>query len=467
MRRRNLAHDGTTAVAALVLVLGAAAAACSGANDDPSIVDRDASTPARTAADAAPAPVVVTADAGAADATTEAAAPTGPLATIIGAPLATNRDPAMGNPETWIQTFHYFTSAPPTNPDVRPAGNVQLNGYSNTANYVFGTSTPEATVRSRADLDKYFTYYDLHGNQTGKPYGTNGLDGLYSNFRSVYRVYPDGDPESVHVFEADHLTLKSHCSGTDHASCGAGQIYQGYLRPPVAYRPGSYVEVCYRMATGNWSWSVPWLFVGEQLLHDPNNASENYLTNDQPNSQTYDSKYYVETDLNDGYTRDADGVARGNYVNAGVPWYDEKTPLEPKVRPGPVYWANSNGYKDRNPFEQLPAGVNLGVNTHCIAQNWPDDGSDRIDVLVDGVVVASFHQEYLADSYKRADGTTKQTAMYLQLSDQTSAYFEPNSAKTTDQGHGWDMDIVSVRSWNNWVTDPPLAGTNGISDGGI
>ena len=391
----------------------------------------------------------------------------GPVSTPIGGTLAPNRDPVLGDPETWSRTFHYFTAAAPTNPNVRPAGGVTLDGYTNTANYVFGNAISGATVRNRDDLDKYFTYYDLHGHQVGEPWGENGLDGLYNNFRSVFRVYADDDPESVHVFEADHLTLKAHCSGTNHTACGAGQIYQGYLRTPTVYMPGSYLEVCYRMATGDWSWSVPWLFVGEQRLHDPSNASENYASIDQPDSQTFSSQYYVEHDLNDGYTRDGDNVARGGYVNAGVPFFDNGT-AHPSTAPHPTYWANSNGYVahnfgSTNGFEELPPGTNLGVGTHCIAQNWPNDGSNNVDILLDGKVIASFYEEYLADSRVRADGMMKQVGMYLMVSDQTSAYFEPNSENTTDQGHGWDMDVVSIRSWNNVAVDPPKAGDNGYT----
>jgi hypothetical protein len=388
-------------------------------------------------------------------------------ATVPGTVLSSNRDLGGGDPESWIHSFNYFTSAAPTDPNVRPAGGVSLNGYNNTANYVFGTSVAGATVRNRADLDKYFAYTDLHGHQTGVPAYENGLDGLYNNFRSVFRTYPDGNPESVHVFEADHLTLKAHCSGNNHSDCGAGKIYQGYLRPPNVYRPGSYIEVCYRAATADWSWSVPWMAGGEQMLHNPNNSNEDYNQNNQPGSQTFDTQFYMETDMNDGFTRDGDGVQRGNYINAGVPFFDN-SPSKPKVAPHPIYWANSNGYvahnfDNTNGFEELPSSVQLGSATHCIANNWRDDGSDNIDILLDGLVVASFHQEFLGDYHVRADGSNQRTGMYLEVSDQTSGYFEPNSDNTTDQGHGWDMDIVSIRSWQNYAPNPPLAGSNGYT----
>jgi hypothetical protein len=110
-------------------------------------------------------------------------------------------------------------------------------------NWTFGADRADATVRSRADLDRSFYYRYIQGG--GK------LDGL-PTYWSYHRDYPQSDPRSLHVLGSDTLTLKARLAA------GGGLwprgIESGMLRAKLPIASGMYVEMRAKLPSGLGAW---------------------------------------------------------------------------------------------------------------------------------------------------------------------------------------------------------------------
>ncbi len=325
----------------------------------------------------------------------------------------------------------------------------------------FGTSSADATVKNRADLDKLAYYWFEYGpadtdppfwaqadapNDCMGPRG-NGTDGLYGNFYSRFMHCGVGSTWDRHVISTDRLTLKASCGLQDNnpANCSDANIGAGMLRFIKSFRPTEghpiIIEMKGIMPKGNYSWPAFWLNPGEQA---PRNA-------DGTPGSIKSRSWPPEIDIFDEYGFNNNTPAPGHFLIFG-------TPVQNHVdAPYASALCASQG-KNICDLPLTNGGLNLPTtsvatftNTGWFAETtddltagWHTYGAriytDHIDALLDGVVYRSEGFTWPADA----------PPMQLILSNQTAAKWRDDLSGITDQGgvpHGWDWPIQYVRVW--------------------
>ena len=121
-------------------------------------------------------------------------------------------------------------------------------------NWTFGKSRPGATIHNKTELDQEFYYRYI--------YDSGRLDKL-KTYWSQHRDYPEGDPKSVHVFDADTLTLKGRV--LPNGGLKDRGIDSGMLRGKYPIQAGMYVEMRAKVTTGIGAWPSFWLNPGVQF----------------------------------------------------------------------------------------------------------------------------------------------------------------------------------------------------------
>ena len=284
-------------------------------------------------------------------------------------------------------------------------------------NATFGDHRPDATVRDKQDLDRIAFYRFIYGDAatTG-----NGTDGLYGNYRSRHRDYPQGDPRSLHVFTANSLVLKAHC-GLETAvrtDCSDGHIESGILRFALPIYPGTYIEIRCEMPTGRYAWPAFWLNPGvETKPTTPGGKPTFSVLHWPPEIDIFDQFGFNNTDP--GHYLISETPTNGHDADYGHPHDTYRAPD----------WGNQSFYQTR---QDLTAGF------HVYGFDW---GADHIlKFLLDGKVYRERYYEWNSEGNVPA---------HLIASLQIGAEFNDLSG-ISDQGgkpDGWDWAIDYIRVW--------------------
>jgi hypothetical protein len=290
------------------------------------------------------------------------------------------------------------------------------------------------------------------------------------------RSYPVGDPNDLLRVTTDGLKMLAHCGGFQNDNCTNGQIRSAFFRLPTVFRPGMTMEVTYKPATGFHSWNPWWLFTGEQ--NTPYPGANAFVPGLWYGSTGPD----FEIDMNDNYPRaDLGGCPIGGQVDFGTP---DIYGTHWNVAPYMVYAANSGGWASRNWGDATNSTSNnyecetgfVPGSKRTMLLNWRNDGSNQLDVFVDGKRVNSAYMEYpQTQAFSGPDGANRQLGMEMMFGGQNVPTFDPPAVIEDNDGiqagpgkdAGWTETIYSVKAWIGKVDNPGGhdAGSNAANGG--
>jgi hypothetical protein len=343
----------------------------------------------------------------------------------------------------------------PVIPDARPGNGLEMTqGSRNAFSLVMGSGQKGANmVTSQSIRDRFYFNY-MSGDLTttiGSPIDTGQADN--NTFAAVARHYRAGDPNDLHVMQSDGMHLRAICS-RNRTDCRPGHVWGAMVRLPFEWRPGMTLKVRYKSPKGDHSWAPIWMFTGQQIPPGP--GGNPYQNFGKPDALYRASKTSFEIDWNDNFSRITNGVPTGYQIDFGTPnIYGTKW----KIPPHSVYWANGNGWRYYpNPPEFLRAPFDWSEGFHNLVGNWRDDGSNLIDLIVDGKLVSTVYMEYPQETYvDPADGKRKTIAMYLMIGNQAIPHFSPGAAAAKDNDglpDGWTIVVQEISGWFGNIADP-------------
>ena len=329
-----------------------------------------------------------------------------------------------------------------------------LPGAKNAFSLVMGAAVPGANMRdSQAIRNRFYLNYLTGDLRTaiGSPIDTGQADN--STFAAVARHYRAGDPNDLHVIAEDGMHLRAICS-RNRTDCRPGHVWGAMVRLPFEWRPGMTLKVRYRSPKGDHAWAPIWFATGQQAVPPP--GVDPYLGFGGPDALFRPGTTKFEIDWNDNFSRTPNGVATGYQLDYGTPdiygtqWH---------IKPHAVYWADGNGWKyhpDKPPFESIP--FDWSTSFHNLVGNWRDDGSNLIDVFVDGKLVATSYMEYSQETYvDPSDGRTKTVAMNLMIGNQAIPSFSRHASSAIDNDgipDGWTIVVQEISGWYGNIADP-------------
>ena len=381
----------------------------------------------------------------------------GPASAIAPPPI-----PAVDNTLGFLDTPNFpINDILPTRSTATP-GNVTLtSGARQYFSYVFGSGQTQANVTNGQQVrdEFYMNYHSGNQNTTfGNPIDTG--QGSNNTFAAVARHYPVGHPYDVHVVDSEGLKLKAFGSSNGQ-NTSPGAVWAGMIRSKAVFRPGMLLKVRYRSYKGNHGWAPIWFFTGEQRT--PGSARDPYRGyNTQYSLIRETNKRPHEIDWNDNYPRFGEGCPTGRQLDFGCPDIYGASWGTP---PHNVYRANGVGSDGRTyksyptagpPF--LDLGADLSVGFHDLLGNWRNDGSNLLDVFIDGKLVQTDYMEYgNAGTYTDDNGNTQTIGMHLIIGNQAIASFTPGHETATDNDgitDGWTIAVQEISAWYGNVANP-------------
>ncbi len=345
----------------------------------------------------------------------------------------------------------------PVLPGAMPGDGLTMTpGSRNAFSLVLGSAQRGANMTTSQSIrDRFFLNY-VYGDlksAIGSPMDTGQANN--NTFAAVARHYPVGAPDDLHVMQPDGMHLRAICSH-NHMDCSPGHVWGAMVRLPFEWRPGTTLKVRYRSPKGDHSWAPIWLAAGQQLPPGP--GEDPFKGFGGPNALTRLTPTGFEIDWNDNFSRRANGVPTGYQIDFGTPdIYGAKW----QTKPHPVYWANGGGWQFYGrgyspPFERTPFDWSDGF--HDLVGNWRGDGSNLIDLIVDGKLVATSYMEYPQQTYADpADGRQKTVAMHLLIGNQAIPGFSPGASRAKDNdgiADGWTIVVQEISGWNGNILDP-------------
>jgi len=345
----------------------------------------------------------------------------------------------------------------PVNAAATPGdGLAMTTGSRNAFSLVMGSAQSGANMRTSQSIrDHFFLNYMTGDLNTvfGNPIDTGQANN--NTFAAVARHYPVGDPNDLHVMASDGMHLRAVCSQR-RTDCRPGHVWGAMVRLPFEWRPGTTLKVRYRSPKGDHSWAPIWLATGQQVSPGP--GGNPYQDFGGPAALARPSSTAFEIDWNDNFPRVSDGVPAGEQIDFGTPdIYGTKW----KTKPHSVYWANGNGWRyydeSHGPeFERAPFDWSAGF--HNLVGNWRGDGSNLIDLIVDGKLIATKYMEYPQDTYlDPADRQPKTVAMHLLIGNQAIPGFSRGAANAKDNdgiADGWTIVVQEISGWHGNIADP-------------
>ncbi len=355
----------------------------------------------------------------------------------------------------WLTTpSNPLATSLPVIPNATPGDGLRLQpGARNAFSLVMGSAQPGANMRDAQSIrDRFFLNYftgNLH-DAIGSPIDTGQANN--NTFAAVARHSRPGDPHDLHVMAPDGMHLRAVCSH-DHADCSPGHVWGAMVRLPFEWRPGTTIKVRYRSPKGEHSWAPIWFATGQQTPPPP--GVDPYQGFKGPNALARVSGTSFEIDWNDNFPRVQDGVPAGRQIVFGTP---DIYGTHWQTKPHPVYWADGDGwrfYPHPPAFESTPFDWSAGF--HDLVGNWRGDGSNLIDVLVDGKLVITSYMEYPQETYvDPADGQRKTIAMHLLIGNQAIPAFSPGAARARDNDgipDGWTVVVQEISGWYGNIAD--------------
>lgn len=342
-------------------------------------------------------------------------------------------------------------------------------GARNAFDLIMGSAQPHANMTTAQSIrDRFYLNYmvgDLN-RAIGSPMDTGQANN--NTFAAVARHTQPEAPGDLHVMAPDGMHLRAVCSagGSD---CSPGRVWGAMVRLPFEWRPGMTLKVRYRSPKGDHSWAPIWMYTGQQISPGP--GGDPYQGHGGPDPLYRAGATNFEIDWNDNYARARNGVPTGYQIDFGTP---DIYGTNWRLKPHGVYWANGAGwrYYDKSfgpEFERTPFDWSSGF--HDLVGNWRNDGSNLIDLFIDGKLVSTLYMEYPQSTYlDPKDDRHKLLAMHLMIGNQAIPGFSRDGRAVFDNDgipDGWTIVIQEIAGWYGNVVDPDshrVSPQNGVQE---